>query len=41
MVAVLVVIPKLEVQATIVSLVERLDVVSQDVVARMVVAKKR
>lgn len=38
MVAVLVVIPKLEVQATIVSLV---DVVSQDVVARVVVAKKR
>lgn len=38
MVAVLVVIPKLEVQETIVSLV---DVVSQDVVARVVFAKKR
>lgn len=37
----LVVIQKLEVQATIVSLVERLDVVSQDVVVRVVVAKKR
>lgn len=36
----LVVIQKLEVQ-TIVSLVERLDVVSQDVVVRVVVAKKR
>lgn len=35
----LVVIQKLEVQ-TIVSLVERLDVVSQDVVARVVFAKK-